>query len=83
MIAFGCKKLSKMSYLKCQKLEREEAESDLIFLGYMITENKLKDVTKGIIKTLNECEIRTVMATGDNTLTAISVAKHCKILEEN
>ena len=30
---------------------------------------------------MNECEIRTVMATGDNVLTAISVARQCKMLD--
>ena len=43
-------------------------------------ENKLKEVSAKIIKTLTDCDIRTIMATGDNVLTAISVAKQCKIL---
>ena len=43
-------------------------------------ENKLKEQTTPSIKTLNDCGIRTIMATGDNTLTAISVAKECNIL---
>jgi cation-transporting ATPase 13A3/4/5 len=43
-------------------------------------ENKLKSVTKNTITTLNECKIRTIMATGDNTLTAISVGRDCNIL---
>jgi cation-transporting ATPase 13A3/4/5 len=38
-------------------------------------ENKLKTETNGIIKELNNCKIRTLMATGDNVLTAISVAR--------
>ena len=52
----------------------------MIFLGFLITENKLKEVTSQTISTLNECSIRTIMATGDNTLTAISVARQCNIL---
>ena len=44
-------------------------------------ENKLKEVTSETISTLNKCNVRTIMATGDNTLTAISVARQCKILE--
>ena len=81
MIAFGYKECLDMNYLKSQKIEREEAECDLIFLGFMITENKLKEVTNSIITQLNDCKIRTIMATGDNTLTAISVAKQCGILQ--
>ena len=38
-------------------------------------ENKLKVQTAGVIANLQECKIRTVMATGDNVLTAISVAR--------
>jgi cation-transporting ATPase 13A3/4/5 len=38
-------------------------------------ENKLKKETNAIIQELNECKIRTLMATGDNVLTAISVAR--------
>ena len=83
LIAFGYKKLEDTNYLKIQKSEREEAESDIVFLGFMITENKLKEATTGTISDLNECDIRTIMATGDNILTAISVAKKCNILQEN
>jgi len=43
-------------------------------------ENKLKSQTTGVIETLKDCNVRTVMATGDNVLTAISVARQCAIL---
>ena len=33
-----------------------------------------------MITTLNECEVGTIMATGDNILTAISVAGQCGII---
>ena len=44
-------------------------------------QNKLKPVTTSIIQTLNQAKIRTIMATGDNVLTAISVGKECNIIE--
>ena len=44
-------------------------------------ENKLKPETNPVIKTLQACEVRTIMATGDNVLTAISVARQCGILD--
>ena len=62
------------NYRKIQTMPREEVESNLTFLGLLIMENKMKDVTKGVIDTLTECEVKTIMATGDNVLTAISVA---------
>ena len=46
-------------------------------------ENRLKEVTQGVIQNLNECNIRTIMSTGDNTLTAISVGRECNILDKN
>ncbi len=41
----------------------------------MVMENKLKPATKRIICQLQDACIRTVMVTGDNVLTAISVAR--------
>lgn len=68
-------------YRQTQTCKREEAECDLEFLGLLVMENKLKPESNEILQTLNECEIRTVMATGDNVLTAISVARQCKMLD--
>jgi len=61
-------------------MKRDTAEKDLVFLGLLIMENKLKPVTSSIITQLNECKIRTIMATGDNILTAISVSRQCNII---
>ena len=69
------------NYRKLQTISRDQVESELSFLGLLILENKLKIATTKIIETLRDCEIRTVMATGDNVLTAISVARQCGILD--
>jgi cation-transporting ATPase 13A2 len=69
------KELLGMTSEEVHKISRGEVESSLIFLGLLIMENKLKTETNGIIKELNNCKIRTLMATGDNVLTAISVAR--------
>jgi cation-transporting P-type ATPase 13A2 len=45
-------------------------------------ENKLKKETVGVIKRLNESAMKSIMITGDNALTAISVAKKCQILKQ-
>lgn len=81
VIALSYKEMPGLSYRKAQTISREDTESDLIFLGLLIMENKLKDVTNKIIKNLHDCDVRTVMATGDNVLTAISVARQCGILD--
>lgn len=44
-------------------------------------QNKLKPATSGVIEILNEANIRTIMATGDNVLTAISVGRECNIID--
>jgi cation-transporting ATPase 13A3/4/5 len=55
-------------------------ESELQFLGLLIMQNNLKPETADVLKTLRSCEIRAIMATGDNALTAISVARKCKLI---
>lgn len=67
--------------MKAQKLSRTEAESNLEFLGFIIFENKLKPSTSRVISEMNEAGIRNVMCTGDNILTAVSVAKECKMID--
>ena len=61
-------------------MKREYVESDLTFLGLLIMENRLKPKTTEVIQKLTECDVRTIMATGDNILTAISVARKCGIV---
>ncbi|CAH6722142.1 vacuolar cation-transporting ATPase Ypk9p [[Candida] jaroonii] len=60
---------------------REEYESQLEFNGFIIFENKLKSQTTPTIHKLKSANIRTVMCTGDNILTAISVGKECGIVD--
>ncbi|XP_068137276.1 probable cation-transporting ATPase 13A4 isoform X2 [Hyperolius riggenbachi] len=58
-----------------QSLERADVESSLVFLGFLIMENKLKPETKPVLKELFDANIRTVMITGDNLQTACTVGK--------
>ncbi|CAD8193351.1 unnamed protein product [Paramecium pentaurelia] len=62
-------------------LDRNEVESNLNFIGFIIMENKLKPITTKIIKQLKDSHIRSIMVTGDNVLTAISVARQCGLIE--
>ncbi|KAI9714775.1 MAG: hypothetical protein M1820_000064 [Bogoriella megaspora] len=81
VIACAAKSYKRLSWLKIQKMKREEAESDLEFLGFIVFENKLKPTTTGVIQELTEANIRNVMCTGDNILTAISVARECELID--
>nr|XP_021392483.1 probable cation-transporting ATPase 13A4 [Lonchura striata domestica] len=61
-------------------LTREEVESDLTFLGLLIMENRLKRETKPVLEELTAARIRSVMVTGDNIQTAITVAKNAAMI---
>lgn len=62
-------------------MKRNEAESDLDFIGFIIFENKLKLSTADVLQELEQAGIRKVMCTGDNILTAISVARECQLID--
>ncbi|KAG5985473.1 hypothetical protein E4U55_000035 [Claviceps digitariae] len=81
VIACATKHLPKLSWVKAQKMTRSEVESNLEFIGFIIFENKLKPTTAGVVKELLDSNIGAVMVTGDNILTAISVARECGLLD--
>lgn len=43
---------------------REEVETDLIFLGLIVLENRLKPATTAEMGVLKKADIRTIMVTG-------------------
>ncbi|QLG73601.1 hypothetical protein HG535_0F01110 [Zygotorulaspora mrakii] len=81
VIACAGKTLPKRTWLYSQKVSREEIESNMEFLGFIIFENKLKEASKSTLATLREANIRTIMCTGDNVLTAISVGRESKLIQ--
>ena len=81
MIACATKHIPKLNWVKVQRMERSEAESNLDFVGFIVFENKLKSTTAGVIDELSFAGIRKVMCTGDNILTAISVARECNLID--
>ncbi|OZC10773.1 hypothetical protein X798_02196 [Onchocerca flexuosa] len=80
LIAVAYKKLY-ISFPKSQRVNREQVENDLTLLGLVTMENRLKAQTIDVIHQLNKAHIRTVMVTGDNILTALSVARECGIIQ--
>lgn len=80
VIACASKYLSKLDRDNIQDMERGQAESRLQLTGFIIFENKLKDITTEVIEELDAAAIRNVMCTGDNILTAISVARECGLI---
>lgn len=60
-----------------QQLTRDTVEQELSLLGLLVMRNLLKPQTTPVIQTLRKTGIRTVMVTGDNLQTAVTVAKAC------
>ncbi|EGW33290.1 uncharacterized protein SPAPADRAFT_55183 [Spathaspora passalidarum NRRL Y-27907] len=76
VIACGYKQIKEVT-------NRQHAESELIFTGFIVFENKLKASTKETLQKLQgDAQIRTIMCTGDNILTAISVARECQLIPD-
>lgn len=82
VIALGHRVLRKMNYVKVQRVQREQVECKLTFLGLVVLENQLKVETAPVIAALNDANIRTIMVTGDNMLTALSVARQCGMIKK-
>ena len=76
-------KFIKMDFPQAQEVSQSFVESNMIFLGLLIVQNKLKKATSGTIKILDEAHLKCVMATGDNILTAIAVSKECNLLNSS
>eukprot|EP00064_Thunnus_orientalis_P008781 superscaffoldBa00001070_g8804 len=81
VIALAYRQLeSKLSWHKVQSLGRDLIETNMEFLGLIIMQNKIKEETAGVLRDLRHANIRTLMVTGDNMLTAISVARDCGMI---
>ncbi|XP_063057304.1 polyamine-transporting ATPase 13A3 isoform X2 [Engraulis encrasicolus] len=81
VIALAHRRLeSKLTWHKVQNVNRDHIEANMEFLGLIIMQNKLKPETPGVLEDLRRANIRTVMVTGDNMLTAISVARDCGMI---
>src|SRR5262245_2001969 len=64
VIALASKSLPIISTRRLQRFKRQHAESDLIFLGFIVFENKLKPSTAGVLTQLRDSRTRRVMCTG-------------------
>ncbi|XP_041030347.1 probable cation-transporting ATPase 13A4 isoform X1 [Carcharodon carcharias] len=80
VIGFAFKSLWNGRDITVANLKREDVESDLVFLGLLILENKLKPQTIPVLSELSNARIRTVMITGDNLQTAVTVARNAGMI---
>ncbi|KAK5622921.1 hypothetical protein CRENBAI_022259 [Crenichthys baileyi] len=75
VLALACKPVDINSDMK--NSERAEVEKEMQFLGLLMMKNLVKPESAAVINVLNLADIRSVMVTGDNILTAVNVAKSC------
>ncbi|CAG0881036.1 unnamed protein product, partial [Darwinula stevensoni] len=84
VLAFAWKPLGKkFSWHQAQRIKRETLEHELSLLGLLIMRNTLKPQTTPVIQELYAANIHSVMVTGDDILTAVSVAHECKMIKPN
>ena len=72
-----------MNFQQSQTIAREAVEKNMLFLGLLIVQNKLKEKTKDSLEKYDNADLRMIMATGDNILTAICVSKDCNLIKQN
>ncbi|CAK9304704.1 unnamed protein product [Gordionus sp. m RMFG-2023] len=83
VIACAHKTLHHFKLTGVKKCSRTQIEKDMTFIGFLIFQNKLKPQSTPTLDVLNQAGLRTVMVTGDNILTALSVAKECHLIPIN
>lgn len=81
VLAVAHKQFSKITNEELESRTMESYENDLTFLGLIIVRNMLKESTIEAIDSLNRANIRLVMITGDNIMTALSVGQECGIIK--
>ncbi|KAI9554376.1 hypothetical protein GHT06_019648 [Daphnia sinensis] len=82
VIALAVKTLSPhFTWSHIQHMTRDEVEANPELIGLLVMRNQLKKETIPAIRILHEAHIRTVMVTGDNLQTAVTVAKDCDMID--
>ncbi|XP_077146450.1 putative cation-transporting ATPase 13A4 [Ranitomeya variabilis] len=82
VIGLAYKTLERREKRNIKALKRDEVECNLSFLGLLVMENRLKLETRPVLKELSNARVRTVMITGDNLQTAVTVAKNSGMINE-
>lgn len=60
---------------------RDECETDLEFIGLLLLRNEMKPESPGVIRELNNGDVRSVMITGDSIYTGVAIARECEMID--
>lgn len=80
VLALAGKPLGLLSGKAVDHLERSEVESKLTLLGCIVFSNRLKADTRDVLGALQGNRCSCIIATGDNPLVALTVAKECGVI---
>jgi cation-transporting P-type ATPase 13A2 len=64
-----------------QNQKRSQIEVDLTFIGFLLFRNLLKSAAKETFQQLKQANIKSIIITGDNALTAIHVARQLELCQ--
>lgn len=81
VLALAYKPLPTSQVSNAHKMSRKDAESNLVFAGFLVFDCDMKADSKGVIKELHYSGHRTVMITGDAVYTAVNVAKRLTMID--
>ena len=82
VLCLGHKELGHLSHQQVRDLTRNEIESNLKFVGFVIISCPLKSDSKAVIKEILNSAHHIAMITGDNPLTACHVANELKMIHK-
>ncbi|KAF6215420.1 hypothetical protein GE061_010172 [Apolygus lucorum] len=83
VLALGWKSYGHLSHAELRELTREDIESKLKFVGFIIISCPLKPDSKAVIKEIIAASHVVMMITGDNPLTACHVAKELRFIKKS
>lgn len=82
VLCLGYKELGNLTHQQLRDMNRNDVESELKFVGFVIISCPLKPDTKAVVKEILNSSHYITMITGDNPLTACHVASQLKLIDK-